>query len=101
MQTVHQLGSKSATVATAWLPALETSLREEIERALESGETSGAGHSNEHESRLLSDQAQMLLRQGQPNPALQLFDRALLASEQKVPGGLALARNGADRPGPF
>lgn len=80
-ELVGQLDTQAAPAAT-WLPALATSLREEVEHALASGEAAGTGRSSGHESRLLSDQAQMLLRQGQPAPALQLLDRSLLASER-------------------
>jgi tetratricopeptide (TPR) repeat protein len=82
-ELVSRLGHESTTAeAMAWLAATESVLREEIDRVLAGGEPSNANRSSEYESRQISDQAQMLLRQGQPEPALHLLERALLASER-------------------
>jgi Tetratricopeptide repeat len=83
-EQVRQLGVAPAMSSDAdWLQATEASLREELERSLDDGgDTMGSGQATEHESRRLSEQAQMLLRQGQPAPALSLLDRALEAHER-------------------
>jgi tetratricopeptide (TPR) repeat protein len=82
-EQVRQLGAAPALSSDAeWLQAAEAGLREEIERALDGSDTIGGTQATEHESRRLSDQAQMMLRQGQPEPALQLLDRSLQANER-------------------
>jgi tetratricopeptide (TPR) repeat protein len=82
-ERIRQLGIVPTMSSDAdWLQATEASLREELERTLDGTETMGGTIAIEHESRRLSEQAQMLLRQGQPEPALELLDRALQANER-------------------
>ena len=82
-ERIRQLGIVPTMSSDAdWLQATEASLREELERTLDGSETLGGSVAVEHESRRLSEQAQMLLRQGQPQPALELLDRSLQANER-------------------
>jgi tetratricopeptide (TPR) repeat protein len=80
---VRQLGIAPPMSSDAeWLQAKEERIREEIERNLDGSDTLGGSVATEHESRRMSEQAQMLLRQSQPEPALQLLDHALQANER-------------------
>jgi tetratricopeptide (TPR) repeat protein len=65
-----------------WLNTKEAKLREELERTLDGSDTVGGSIATEHESRRFAEQAQMLLRQGQPAQALQALDRSLQLNER-------------------
>lgn len=82
-ERVRQLGAAPAMSSDAeWLQNTEASLREQLEHSLDEGGDAPSSMASEHESRRLSDQGQMLLRQGQPDPALQLLERSLQANER-------------------
>lgn len=56
----------------------ELRLREQMERQITATAANGAsGQDPKHESQMLCDQGQMLLRQGQPKEAFDLFERAI------------------------
>ncbi|MFO7168816.1 MAG: tetratricopeptide repeat protein [Chloroflexota bacterium] len=74
------LSDAGAASEAQQLRAVERSLRDQIDRFADEGDSTRAA--SERQARLLTDQGQMLLRQGEPAQALTLFEQALAADNR-------------------